>query len=204
MRRRTHWTAIVVLGLLFATLGAVLAAPASPSSSSEAPFCVVTMVPITEPPTPEEAKRLKQIEAEIGKPIVRERPGPTTCYESEQQFEDAHPQGVTSSAAPDFAPASYVLAHLYEHTEYNQYQSGRAQAYSAALPCSQQAHAFYYVGDYMNDRTSSGFTRRTNGCNGGFRFYRHADLVDGPYLCGPECPYVPSIINDQVSSMIVY
>jgi hypothetical protein len=101
--------------------------------------------------------------------------------------------------------ASYVLAHLYEHIDYNQYQSGRAQAYSASLPCSTQAHFVYYVGSYMNDRTSSGFTRRTNGCNGGFRFYRDANLSpEPPWLCSPECPWVGSAANDRISSMIIY
>ncbi|MEI2618761.1 MAG: hypothetical protein V9F06_14200 [Thermomicrobiales bacterium] len=209
MRARIFVAFATVASLaLFALVFGVIQ-PTASTAAPDAGVCVSIGVPITDTPTAEEAVKLKRIEDEIGKPLGRYTIGEEHCFATEaeaQEFVKTLDEPESSVAEPQggFAPSSYIVAHLYEHADYNQYVSGRAAYYTASLPCSSQAALFYYVGDYMNDRTSSGFTQRNYGCDGGFRFYLDANLTTGPYLCSPECAYVGNTANDKISSMIVH
>lgn len=107
------------------------------------------------------------------------------------------PQTNQSSANPNLLPA---LAVLYANINYG----GAEKAFYASYPCSTQAHAVYYVGDDFNDVASSGLANVSEGCNGGFRFYKNLNLQPAPpSLCSAYCSWVGAI-NDQISSFIVY
>lgn len=120
--------AIVAFGFVFAALGAALLQPQSSVAAPEPQVCVAVMVPDLSPLSPEAAAELKRTEAEIGKPILRETIGTQECFATDaeaqeyiQSLENADSPVTTSDATTNevSSQASYVIAYLYEHADYN-------------------------------------------------------------------------------------
>ncbi|HEY8477296.1 MAG TPA: hypothetical protein VIN09_10575 [Chloroflexota bacterium] len=216
MRPRPVRVLVLALALLLIPVGTGYASMQSPSPwpkglpkpQMDAPGCVVLGKRVAELPTPEEANRLKQIEAQIGKRIVRYEPGETVCFNSFREFIERGGLGAVqreqgARATSDArAQAANSVAVLWEHAHYG----GDWVAYLSDYDCYQPiAIDFRYVGDRMNDRASSAGANETEfGCNT-FTFYKDPDLQPAPgKTMTTPVSYVGNDYNDQLSSFIVY
>lgn len=97
-----------VFGFFVVALGAAFLQPQASTAAPEPQACVASLVPDLSPISPETAAELKRVEAQIGKPILRQTIGNQECFTTDaeaqeyiQSLESADPSETTSDATTE-------------------------------------------------------------------------------------------------------
>lgn len=205
---------VLTLAVMPFAFGGTLAAPGTPVAPSGTPtstqskHCVTLMEQDTSPKSAAVQQHIAALAARSGKSVSVERAGTHLCFATMaqvQQYFKAHGIKDGSEAgqvsAQTIGSGGYTIIVLYDNSGYG----GASETFVSGTDCGIDAHYYNYVGDYINDRTSSSRVGYAPYC-GITEYYRNADYSDGPYSCGDpdtggDCWYVGDWINDATSSI---
>ncbi len=217
MTKSLLFAVVLALAVMLFAFGGTLAAPGTPVAPSGTPtltqskHCVTLMEQDTSPKSAAVQQQIAALATRSGKSVSVERAGTHLCFATKaevQQYFKAHGIKDGSEAgqvsAQTIGSGGYTIAILYDTYGYG----GASETFVANTDCGVDAHYFNYVGNYINDRTSSSRVGYAPYC-GTTEYYRNADYSDGPYSCGDpayggNCWYVGDWINDATSSIGVY
>ncbi len=210
----------LALAVMPFAFGSALAAPGTPGgtpTSTESRHCVTFMEEDTAPRSAAVEQQIAALAARSGKPVSVERAGERSCFATDAELQqllkardvmdgsekDGSKTGQVS--AMTIGTGGYSIASLFSSYGYG----GDSELFVSSTTCYTSAKYYNYVGNWINDRTSSSKAYSGVGCSGA-QYYLAADFNDGPYYCADpdsitgHCWYVGDSINDQTSSLGVY